>query len=297
VNYAASGEKILASGMFSGAGPDGMVMLLRSGSTARAGHYAFSSDRGRSWGSFMPDSVGGYSSGMTRIGLVPVGDSCMALMYDGSNLDIWHFHPSDSSWTLEGNDHFINGPTQRAFSAAVWRDTIWASITNADVSAVFVSNRQLGSGSISTDVLWSGPSAHSSVPEYIGYTALQVVEALNTVVCWYVHPDNGGAGFSASKLYMRVWQAGAWSPEQLVSDRAGAANMTAPFRVPASHGNYAYLEFEDYDGVHVAAVQIGGLSTVITRADIDRAIKRFRDGEITQEEVFTLIEEYNSQQP
>jgi hypothetical protein len=294
-NYAASDGIILASGMFSGIGPDGMVMLLRSGSTGRTGHYAFSNDRGRTWGGFMPDPVGAYSSNQSRIGLVSVGDSCMALIYDGNNLDIWHFHPSDSSWTLEGNDRFIHGPTQRAFSAAVCNDTVWASITNIDVSEVLVANRQLGSGPIRTDVLWSGPPAFSSSPEWIGYTALQVVEALNTVVCWYVHPDDGSSGGGASRLYLRVWAGGHWAPEQLVSNVPGATNMTAPFTVPASHGNYAYLEFYDSEGVHIAAVQIDGISVVVTRGDIDRAIKQFRDGQITEEEVLNLIDEYVNQ--
>lgn len=258
-NYSASGDGIIASGSFSGAGSNGMVMLLRSGSTQRAGHYAFSNNRGRTWGSFA-DSLGGYRSGLTRIGLVSVGDSCMALIYDGGNLDVWHFRPSSLTWTLENGGHFISGSTQRAFSAAVVNDTIWASITNGNVSRILVNKRRLGTGPVTQDTLWSGPAAYLSGPEYIGYTALQVVEQLNTVVCWYVHPDNGTAGSASSKLYLRIWYDGHWSDEQLISNVGGAANLTAPFVVPASHGSYAYVEFLNSNGMNLAAVNIGACS-------------------------------------
>ncbi|MCX6835086.1 MAG: hypothetical protein NTW07_08135 [candidate division Zixibacteria bacterium] len=255
-NYSASGEGIIASGSFSGVGSNGMVMLLRSGSTRRAGHYAFSNNRGRTWSSFV-DSIGGYHSGLERIGLASVGDSCMALIYDGSNLDIWHFRPSNSTWSLETGGHFISGSTQRAFSAAVVNDTIWASITNGNVSRVLVNKRRIGTGPVTQDTLWSGPAAYLSGPEYIGYTALQVIEQLNTVVCWYVHPDNGIAGSASSKLYLRIWYDGRWSDEQLISNVGGACNLTAPFVVPASHGSYAYVEFLNSNGMNLAAVNIG----------------------------------------
>jgi hypothetical protein len=236
---------------------DGMVMIQRGSGVSV--QYCHSTDRGRSWGDWQ--LLYSYPTNC-RIGLISVGDSCMALIYSGT-VDVWHWHPSSMSWTLEGDGHFItSGYTQRAYTGTVWNDTIWVAINDGNFSTTYCAKRQVGSGPITIDTLWHGNPAYRGGPEYIGYNALEVVESLDRPVIFYVHPDDGSSGPDASKLYIRVWDNGAWSPEQLVSAGAGTANLTSPFIVPTSHGNYAYCLFDDYAGGHLAVVEIdvGGIA-------------------------------------
>ena len=234
---------------------NGMVMIQRGSGVAV--QYCLSTDRGRTWGNWQ--LLQSYPTNC-RIGMISVGDSCMALIYNGY-IDAWHWRPSSQTWLLESGDHFLNISSQRAYTGAVNNDTIWVATNNNDFSTILCAKRQVGSGPITIDTLWHGNPAYRGSPEYIGYNALQVVGALDTPVMFYVHPDDGSAGPDASKLYIRVWNNGAWSPEQLVSSGAGTANLTAPFIVPSSHGSYAYCLFDDYAGGHLAAVEItmGGI--------------------------------------
>jgi hypothetical protein len=229
---------------------DGMIMIQRgSGVSAQ---YCLSTDRGRSWGNWQ--TLYSYPTNI-RIGLISVGDSCMALIYNGT-VDAWHWHPSSMTWTLEGGAHIISGSTQRAYTGAICNDTIWVAVNDGSFSTIYCAKKQVGAGPISIDTLWHGNSAYRSSPEYFGHNALEVVESLERPVIFYVHPNNGSAGPDSSKLYIRVWDNGAWSPEQLVSAGAGTANLTAPFTVPMSHGNYAYCLFDDYAGGHLAVVEL-----------------------------------------
>ena len=234
---------------------NGMVLLARE--AGEAGQYCRSNDRGRTWGEWM--TMANYV-GDPRIGLVSVGDSCMALIWN-QYVDVWHWNTSSSTWSLEGNRHFMDSVTQRAFSGAVWHDSIWVINNNLDVSTTYTAKRQLGFGPITSDTLWHGNPAHRISPEYIGYNALQIVQSLDRMVAFYVHPSDGSSGADSSKLYIRVWDSGDWSPEYLVSAGAGTANLTCPFIVPSSQGNFAYCLFKDYNGGHLAVVEIdqGGI--------------------------------------
>lgn len=290
----AGGGNIQPSGQPSG-NPDEMVLFIRGGETNDCGAYWISHDRGRTWDNQHAE-IADYGGGGTRMGMVRVADSCLALIYSGTgDIDVWHFRPSDTTWVQEAGGHFIHTTwgLQRVFSAAVVGDTVYVLAVNGDVSTYFVAKSAVGSGAITHDTLWVGPPAHADPPEYIGYGALQVIQGLNTVVAFYVHPDDGSSGPNASRLYMRLYFDGVWQPETLVSGAARSVNLTCPFVVPASHGNYAYCEFHDIDGGHLAAVRI---NTRVTRADIDRAILGFREGRVTLEEVLELIERYNAGQ-
>ena len=88
---------------------------------------------------------------------------------------------------------------------------------------------------------------------------------------------------------MRLYYDGIWQPEQQVSDATGPINLSCPFVVPASHGNFAYCMYSDDAGGHLAVVEI---DVGVTYLDIDRAIKQYKDGQIPIEDVFQLIERY-----
>ena len=230
---------------------NGMVMIQRGNGVSV--QYCLSQDRGRTWGNWQ--QLYSYPTNI-RIGLISVADSCMALIFNSGTVDVWHWMTTNQTWLREGSDHFINGANQRAYTGTVWHDTVWVAINNNDFSTTYCSKRRIGSGPITIDTVWHGNPAYRGSPEYIGYNALQVVEAIDRPVLFYVHPSNGSSGPDSSKLYIRVWDNGAWSPEQLVSAVAGATNLTAPFIVPGSHGNYAYCLFRDYNGGHLATVEI-----------------------------------------
>jgi len=284
IGFGGSGSGIIASGQPTG-NPDQMVFLIRDGYDC--GAYWISNDRGRTWINQNAE-LADYES--ARMGLISAGDSCMALVYSGTNTDVWHYRTSNGTWTLESGGHFDTGCAQRVFSGVVVKDTLWVMGVGDDVNSYYVAKRQLGNGPITRDTLWSGNGLYVSSPEFIGYGALQEIKALNTVVAFYVHSDDGSAGPSASKLYMRVRHNGIWQPEQLVSNIDGASNLTCPFVVPATHGKYAYCQFKDNNGGHLAIVEI---LTTISLEDIDRAIIEFREGKATLNEVQDLIERYN----
>jgi hypothetical protein len=290
VNYN-PGSSLAASGQPTG-NPNQMVAIARSSSHGFP--FWLSSDRGRTWLNQHASVTGGdISSSETRMGLTSVGDSCMALLYLAGNIDVYHWRTSSSSWSRESTGHFISGNTQRVFSGSVADDTVYILAVNGDVSSYYVAKRRVGNGPIAQDTLWSGPPAYRSNPEYIGYGALQKIENLNTVAAFYVRPSNGSAGPDSSKLYFRLYYGGIWEPEQLISAGAGTANLTCPFVVPMSHGDFAYCQFKDYSGGHLATVRI---DVGVTRGDIDRAIMGFRAGGVTLQEVLDLIERYNSGQ-
>lgn len=287
LGYGGSSSTIAVSGQRTG-NPDEMVLMIRDGYDC--GQYWLSNDRGRNWAN-QNAAVASYG-GNARMGLISAGDSCLALIRSGSNIDVWQYMTSSGAWNLESGGHFDTESGQRVFSGVVVKDTVWLlSVGGWNVTSYYVSKRKAGSGPITKDTLWTGNGLYVSSPEFIGYGALQEIEALNTLVAFYVHTDDGSSGAGSSKLYMRLRYNGIWQPEQLISAVNGAANLTCPFIVPSTHGNYAYCQFKDNNGGHLAAVEIQ--TTNITREDIDRAILEFQQGIMTMEEVQNLIVRYN----
>ena len=229
--------------------------------TRYSGHYSEwrqSTDLGRTWGDWQP-ALHDLSGSSGRLGLIPKDNTFFAFLFNADNGEIWNYTTgTPGSFAKEGTENFFDATTQRSCCAIYAKGKYWVSYINSAVSTINVSSKTAGIAGITYDNLWAGTGFYNADPEFVGYTALSSITALESgdPIIFYIHPDSG-SDYTQSKLFMRVYWNGAWQPEQKISDVTGVTNLTTPFIIPSGHGKVAYCLFKDSGTYgHVAVVNI-----------------------------------------